>query len=134
MEERLTIVLDVDGTLCPVKRPEQDYAELEPDAEMVARLRNLRAEAGAYIILQTSRNMRTYAGNVGKINANTAPVLLAWLKEWDIPFDEIYFGKPWAGRRGFYVDDRAVRPGEFLRYTEAELEKLCGQDRTEAGA
>ena len=48
-----------------------------------------------------------------------------WLKKWDIPYDEIYFGKPWPGKRGLYVDDRAVRPDEFLAHDFDELEEIC---------
>lgn len=80
---------------------------------------------GARIIINTSRNMRTYNGNLGLINANTAKVLLAWLDKWDIPYDEILYGKPWAGHRGIYIDDRAVRPDEFEKYTYEELEEIC---------
>jgi len=38
---------------------------------MLAKLREYRS-AGFYIILYTSRNMRTYGGNIGLIMANTA--------------------------------------------------------------
>ena len=41
-----------------------------------------------------------------------------------MPYDEIIYGKPWPGKRGFYVDDRAVRPDEFLKYSEEELKKV----------
>lgn len=26
-----------------------------------------------------------------------------WLARWDVPYDEVHVGKPWAGRHGFYV-------------------------------
>ena len=73
--------------------------------------------------------MRTYGGNIGKINAHTAPELVEWLKKWDIPFDEIIYGKPWAGKHGVYVDDRTVRPDEFLRYSPEQLEWICEAGR-----
>ena len=129
MEERFTIVMDIDGTICPIKKPEEEYAEIEPYPEVVERMRQLREERNVYIILLTSRQMRTYEGNIGKINAKTAPVLMEWLKKWDIPYDEIYYGKPWAGRHGVYVDDRAVRPDEFLNYTPETMEIMCEVSR-----
>jgi capsule biosynthesis phosphatase len=64
------IVMDVDGTLCPIKGSADSYADLQPYRLMVDRLRELRA-AGYYVILQTSRNMRSYEGNVGLINARS---------------------------------------------------------------
>jgi len=115
------IVLDVDGTLT---LPGADsYAAAAPNAPVVARLREYRA-AGFTIALHTSRNMRTYNNNLGLIAAHTLPVLLAWLAEHDIPYDEIHLGKPWCGEEGFYVDDRAVRPAEFAALAPEELRRL----------
>ncbi len=73
--------------------------------------------------------MNTYEGNIGLINKNTAPIMLEWLKKWDIPYDEIIFGKVWPGHKGFYVDDRAVRPDEFIDYSFEELEEICENSR-----
>lgn len=125
---QLTFVFDVDGTLCPVKRKDQAYEDLVPYADMVEKLREYKAQ-GARIILFTSRNMRTYEGNLGQINKHTAPVMMAWLEKWDIPYDEIIFGKPWPGHFGYYVDDRAVRPAEFLQCTLEQLKEICDKDR-----
>ena len=47
------------------------------------------------------------------------------MKKWDIPYDEIVMGKVWPGHRGLYVDDRAVRPDEFLKFSYEELENIC---------
>lgn len=117
------IVVDIDGTLCPVKRPDEEYDDLHPYEEMLDKLREYRA-AGYHIILYTSRNMRTYGGNIGLIMANTAKTTLRWLDRHSIPYDEIHFGKPWASRKGFYVDDRAVRPDEFLDLSCDQIEAL----------
>lgn len=65
--------------------------------------------------------MRTYEGNVGKINVNTLPVLIEWLNKNNIPYDEIYMGKPWCGTEGFYVDDKAIRPDEFVKLSYEEI-------------
>ena len=124
MFEGLSFVFDIDGTLCPVNTKEEEYIDLVPYPEMVEKLREYK-EGGAKITLFTSRNMNSYGGNIGLINANTAKVLLEWLDKWNIPYDEIIYGKPWPGKRGFYVDDRAVRPDEFLKYSEEELKKIC---------
>jgi capsule biosynthesis phosphatase len=94
---------------------------------VVERMRWYRAQ-GFHIALQTSRQMRTFQGNVGLINARMLPELVAWLDRHDIPYDEIHVGKPWAGREGFYVDDRAVRPAEFLRLSPEEIAALLARD------
>ena len=120
VKEEKCIVLDLDGTLCPVKTADQEYEDLEPFEEMLDKVREYKA-AGFYIILYTSRNMRTYGGNIGLITANTAKMTMAWLDRHGVPYDEIHFGKPWASRVGFYVDDRAIRPDEFLRMNAQEI-------------
>ncbi|MBR3644650.1 MAG: capsular biosynthesis protein, partial [Parasporobacterium sp.] len=71
----LTFVFDIDGTICPIKNKEERYEDVVPYPEMVARIREYK-EMGAKIVLLTSRNMNTYGGNIGLINANTAKTLL----------------------------------------------------------
>ena len=124
MYKDLTFWFEIDGTRCPIKKKEEEYIDLIPYKEMVDKLREYK-EGGAKIVLFTSRNMNSYGGNIGMINANTAKVLLAWLDKWEIPYDEIIYGKPWPGHKGFYVDDRTVRPDEFLKYSVEELNKIC---------
>lgn len=120
----VTLVFDIDGTICPVKKKEEKYADLIPDKEVVNKIKYYKQE-GARIVLYTSRNMNSHKGNIGLINANTTPVLLKWLNKWDIPYDEIVYGKVWPGHKGFYIDDRSIRPDEFLKYSYEELEKIC---------
>ena len=50
--------------------------------------------------------MKTCQGNVGLVLARQGQVTLEWLARHGIPYDEIYFGKPWAD---VYVDDNALR-------------------------
>lgn len=119
------IVFDIDGTLCPIKRSDQEYGDLVPHSEMLQRLKEYR-EAGFYIILSTSRNMNSYNGNVGLLIANTAKLLFQWLDEHGIPYDELHVGKPWPGKGGFYVDDKSIRPDEFMKLDYDEILKLVG--------
>jgi capsule biosynthesis phosphatase len=121
-----TLVVDVDGTLCHIKMGGQTYAELTPRSDIVEKLRDYQSR-GYRILLFTSRNMKTHNHNLGLINKHTAPAMLEWLAKWDIPYDEILFGKPWPRSKGFYIDDRAIRPDEFLKLSEIEIQKLLGQ-------
>lgn len=123
-----SFVFHIDGTLCPVKKKEERYEDLVPFSDMLDKLRYYK-ENGARIILYTSRNMNSYSGNIGLINKYTAAVLTEWLKKWDIPYDEIVYGKVWPGHKGFYVDDRTIRPDEFLKYSLDELEDICKKSR-----
>lgn len=124
MNSKLTLIFDVDGTLCPLKRPDESYADLIPDQAMLEKLRSYHS-SGAKIILFSSRGMRTFGGDLDQILTNIAPALKSWLIKWKIPYDELRLGKPWPGEHGFYIDDRAVRPDEFLSHSFDELEAIC---------
>jgi capsule biosynthesis phosphatase len=121
-----TLVVDIDGTLCEVKTSDRSYSDLKPRKEMLEKLAEYHRK-GYRILLFTSRNMNTYKNNLGKINKHTAPILLEWLAKWDVIYDEILFGKPWPRKKGFYIDDRAVRPDEFLRLSEEEIQELMSR-------
>ncbi|HEY8024167.1 MAG TPA: capsular biosynthesis protein [Burkholderiaceae bacterium] len=120
-----TIYVDLDGTLCPIKGEGERYGDLPVNMELVARLRRARAD-GFKIVVYTARNMRTYGGDIAQINAHTAPTILNWLARHDIPYDGLIVGKPWPGPRGFYVDDKALRPDEFIRMNDAQIQALIG--------
>lgn len=124
-ELRHRIVIDLDGTLAGPVPEGGTYADCPVIEEVAARLREYHAQ-GFAIVIATSRNMRTHQGNLGKINARTLPVILDWLQRHEIPFDEIHVGKPWCGFEGFYVDDRALRPDEFVRMSYEEVQALIG--------
>ncbi|HYF07402.1 MAG TPA: capsular biosynthesis protein [Acetobacteraceae bacterium] len=101
------LVIDLDGTLA-LDEPGVPYGDRLPDRPLIARLRAYRAE-GFSIAISTARNMRTYGGSIGHINAVTLPVIIEWLRRHEVPYDEIHVGKPWCGEEGFYVDDKAMR-------------------------
>lgn len=120
------LIVDIDDTICSTVGAQ--YAFATAHEAVIKRLREYQAQ-GFQIVLHSSRNMRTYEGNVGKINANTLPILLDWLHRHDVPFDEIYMGKPWCGHDGFYIDDKAIRPREFVELSHAEIHQRLADDR-----
>lgn len=130
MEElnKYSLVIDIDGTLCPIKKKDEKYEDLIPYESMVKKINDYH-EQGVRIILFSSRNMNSYNGNLGLINKYTATILHNWLEKWNIQYDEILFGKPWPGHFGFYVDDRSVRPNEFLNHTFEELDEICNESK-----
>lgn len=121
------LVIDLDDTLT-VSDETLAYDSKQPNLRLIERLREYQKD-GFEIIIQTARNMRTHRGSIGKINAQTLPVIIDWLKKHDVPYDEIYVGKPWCGSEGFYVDDKAVRPAEFIRLSREEIGALLMRDR-----
>lgn len=122
------LVVDLDGTLCPIKKPDENYLDLPPEPKLLARLRHYK-EDGWWIIINTARGMRSNKGQLDEIGKNVLPGILEWLEKHDIPCDQLLVGKPWAGKRGFYIDDRAIRPREFCSLSEAQIETLLNNDR-----
>ena len=109
--QRKTIVVDIDGTFCE-KPIEGDYSKCKPIKKFCDELR-YQNSIGTYIILYTSRNMRSFNGNIGLINKYTSSILNSWLLKNEIPYDELYFGKPW-GKDLSYIDDKSLSIKKFL--------------------
>lgn len=99
------ICIDLDGVIAEFKKEGQTYAEIHPLPGAVEKLTALKRN-GFYLIIQTARHMKTCEGNLGKVNARVTKITLDWLELHNIPYDEIYFGKPWAH---LYIDDNAFR-------------------------
>lgn len=126
MEKMKRLIVDVDDTIGYTKNG--DYSNSAPNVDLIEMLRKYKLD-GFDIALYTSRNMRTYEGNIGKINAHTLPILIKWLDQHQVPYDEIITGKPWCGFEGFYVDDKAVRPREFVNLKYSEIRDLLERDK-----
>lgn len=119
------LIMDLDNTITLTENG--DYKNAKPIVEVIEKLHEYKAQ-GFEIVISSSRNMRTFEGNVGKINVHTLPIIIEWLNTHNVPYDEIYIGKPWCGHEGFYVDDRAIRPDEFATLSYQEIRKLTKMD------
>lgn len=113
----MRIVIDLDGTICPIKQPNQSYSDLIPLPGAVEKIAYLKAQ-GHYIIIATARNMQTCQSNLGKVMKNVGKLTLEWLDHHKIEYDEIYFGKPNAD---VYIDDRSIRFADWDQITEEKL-------------
>jgi capsule biosynthesis phosphatase len=98
----MRICFDIDGTICESIGEGKWYDAVEPLSGAVESLKKLKAD-GHYIILQTARHMKTCNGNEGKVLVLGAKLLFDWLAKWEIPYDEVYFGKPHAD---LFIDDK----------------------------
>ena len=85
----MRIVIDLDGTICEIKKPNQNYADLLPLPGAAQKIHELRA-TGHYIIIHTARNMATCESNLGKLMKNVGLITLEWLQKHAIEYDEIY--------------------------------------------
>lgn len=121
------LIVDLDGTITLANT--SDYENVLPNNEVIAQLRQYKND-GFTITISTARNMRTYKGNIGEINVNTLPIIMRWLEKHNVPHDEILVGKPWCGHDGFYIDDRAIRPSEFVSMSFEEITALINKENT----
>ena len=119
------IIIDLDNTLT-IEDPKVKYEDKKPNIGMIKKLMEYKNENWEIIIF-TSRNMNTYNGNIDLIRTNSLPIIKKWLAEHDVPYDKIILGKPWPGRDGFYIDDKSIRPKEFLKLTSDQISSLLKQ-------
>lgn len=119
------IVIDLDDTISITENG--NYSESIPNLQVVEKLREYKS-LGYDIVIHSSRNMRTYNNNIGEINVHTLPIVLDFLKKYDIPYDQIIMGKPWGGYGGFYVDDKSIRPSEFINMSEEQIQDLLKKE------
>lgn len=120
------LIFDLDNTLC-VKGENDDYKDAKPVEGVIQKLLEYKKK-GFEIVISTSRNVRSFNGNLGKINVYTLPIILDWLDKHCVPYDEVVVGKPWCGFEGFYIDDKAIRPSEFLDFTYEEILELLERE------
>lgn len=119
------IIIDLDGTLTFDK--DTSYPDKPLNEDVFEACRKYK-KMGFEIVISTSRNMRTYEGNIGKINVHTLPGIIDWLAKHNVPYDEIHVGKPWCGFEGFYVDDKSIRPSEFAALSYDEIKELIAKE------
>lgn len=98
------ICFDLDNTLVTYPIIPGDYSTCLPIQKTIDFLKYLK-ELGNIIIIHTARRMRTHSANLGKVNADIGKLTFDTLERFQVPYDEIYFGKPDAD---FYIDDKGI--------------------------
>lgn len=112
--ETKTFIMDIDGTICQAQAREDgsfDYANAVPLTPVIERVNELY-EAGHRIVLNTARGMRTYNGDVKKVEKNVRPPLEKWLSDNGVKYHELVMGKAW-GENPIYVDNRNLSVKSF---------------------
>ena len=104
VNNKLRICFDLDNTLVTYPKIKDDYNSVEPIQKNINFLNYLK-KFGHTIIIHTARRMKTHNGNQGKLLADIGKITFDTLQKFNIQYDEIYFGKPYAH---FYIDDNAI--------------------------
>jgi capsule biosynthesis phosphatase len=105
-DNKITICFDIDNTLFTYPTIPNDYTTVKPIYKMINLLKQLKSN-GNYIILHTARRMKTHNNNIGKIIKDVGVITIDTLKKYDIEYDELIFGKPFAD---IYIDDKSINP------------------------
>lgn len=111
LNRRGTLVVDLDGTLT-IDDPSKSYANKEPNLPVIEKIKALH-EQGYEIVIHTARRMKTHKNNVASVVNDIGQLTIEWLRRYGLPTSGVVFGKPYA-ENGFYLDDRALRPSEFV--------------------
>ena len=106
----LRVCFDLDNTLVTHPTIHGDYTSVLPIQRNINYLK-LLYRLGHTIIIYTARRFKTHKGNVGAIVADIGKITFDTLDKFDIPYDEIFFGKPYAQ---YYIDDLAVNANSPL--------------------
>ncbi len=101
----MRLCFDLDGVICETKTESQSYNDVAPMPGAINTLKLLKQQ-GHYIIIATARHMKTCNGNLGLILAKQGKNLFEWLDRHEIPYDEVWFGKPLAD---CYIDDKGYK-------------------------
>lgn len=117
MVETRTLVVDVDDTIST--HLNRDYENAVPHTKIISKI-NKMYDAGWKIIYFTARGQVSCNGDLDLINQLRRPALESWMEKHGVKYHDLMFGKPIGV---YYIDDKALRPEEFM---QLEYEVLKG--------
>ena len=118
--DMLSIVVDIDDVISV--HTNRDYANAVPNQDIIDKLEELHTQ-GFKVKLYTSRGMVSCNGDAEEAKQKNADVLIKWLRDNKVSYDEIVFGKPLGD---LYVDDRCMPAEEFAGSVFCELKGGSG--------
>lgn len=120
--KKLTLVFDLDETLCTKKQPYETYLDVQPIEDMVQLVNELHDE-GHTIIIETARNMVTQNNFEAKVIKNVGQDTLTWLEKHGVKYDGIKFAKTYGH---LYIDDKSCINDvkEVREKVKLQMEKL----------
>ncbi len=98
------ICFDLDNILVTNPIIKDDYTTVKPIEKNINFLKYLK-KFNNTIIIYTSRNIQKSNNHLGKSLTNIGKITFDTLEKFNIPYDEIYFGKPHAD---FYIDNLSI--------------------------
>lgn len=122
--EKKVFCFDLDGTLVNFPDKIGDYSTCKPIVKNIDFLKLLK-EQGHKIVIQTARKMKTANNNIAIATSLAKDEVENTLKKYDVPYDELFYGKPYAD---FYIDDLAINAySDLEKETGFYFEKIIGR-------
>ena len=112
---KVVLVVDLDKTLCTKKKNNETYADVKPHTDIIDTINKVK-DIGADVIIESARNMLTQNNDEAKVIKNIGKTTLQWLDDNNVHYDGIKFGKTMGT---CYIDDKALRPKEFIKIYES---------------
>ena len=117
-----SIVFDLDDTICRPNHKANDtynkYVLACPNYRVIHFMKYLHHK-DYRIIISSARRMLTHNGDVAKIIEDVYEVTEAWLNKYNVPYDELHFGKPYSST--YYVDDKAMNLKDFYKWVKRDI-------------
>lgn len=116
-KKKITLIYDLDKTLCTKKQKGETYADVQPIQPMIDQL-NAFYDMGYEIIISTARNMVTQSNHISKVVQNVGLDTMLWLEKHGVKYHGLDWGKEYGH---IYLDDKACLndPDEIERRMEA---------------
>jgi hypothetical protein len=111
----ITIVFDLDNTLVRTSHINpNDYSCVSEIDHMTKFMKYLK-RLGHRIVIHTARGMLSRGGDTDRIRKEIAPITEQTLKELNIEYDEIVFGKPYGD---LYIDDKSYNVYDLTLFSQ----------------
>lgn len=125
--------MDIDDTISRVdytlysNDDDIDFTKAIPNHKMIAKIKEYISK-GINVTLYTARGMPLTDCPV-KARETRIDDLQIWLNKVGLGDIEVIFGKKWCWMDGFYVDDRCIRPSEFLNNNINQIQKILSDEQ-----
>lgn len=122
-------VIDFDDTIFLHGEKNNEIKDGRPIEDTVSKLRKLQND-GWEIIIFSSRGQNSCGGDLEKIKKKYQKEIEDWLKRYNVPYDDLIFGKPLGD---IYVDDKGIGLEDFCKSDFGKQEGNSGEPVYRAG-